>query len=240
MRIGLSEKCIIFVNDSQCQKQKEMTNISIAIAEDQPLALKSILKKLSNTAGLDVSFTAANGLELLEKFEKQQTNIVLMDIEMPVMEGITATRQLKEKYPDVKVLMLTTFDDDDKIFNAILSGAAGYLLKDESADMIKKAIADIYEGGAAMSPGIALKALNYIKSTPQPKAETTSPEPSLLSARETEILTALKEGLAYKQIADKLYISEGTVRKHIENIYRKLQVNNKVSAVNMAKANKWL
>lgn len=214
-----------------------MSPIPIAIAEDQPLALRSILKKLQAVPGIVVTFTALNGLDLLEKRSQQQVQLVLMDIEMPVMDGITATRKLKEQFPGTHVLMLTTFDDDEKIFNAILAGASGYLLKDEHAAAIGKAIADICEGGAAMSPGIALKTLRHIQNTSLP---VTAPEPTILSVRETEILTALKDGLAYKQIADGLYISEGTVRKHIEHIYRKLQVNNKVSAVNVATHHKWL
>jgi DNA-binding NarL/FixJ family response regulator len=214
-----------------------MSSITIAIAEDNELALKSILKKLSFFNDLSVMFAAGNGTDLLNKFISQQPDIVLMDIEMPVMDGIIATRQLKEQYPQVKVLMLTTFDDDDKIFNAILAGASGYLLKDESAEAIYKAINDIYNGGAAMSSGIALKTLNHIKST----APALPPDSqSVLSQREMEILTELKNGLGYKQIASRLFISEGTVRKHIEHIYRKLQVNNKVSAVNIAVNNKWL
>ncbi|MGC4234078.1 MAG: response regulator transcription factor [Niabella sp.] len=214
-----------------------MSSITIAIAEDNELALKSILKKLSFFNDLSIMFAADNGTDLLNKFISQQPDIVLMDIEMPVMDGIAATRQLKEQYPQVKVLMLTTFDDDDKIFNAILAGASGYLLKDESAEAIYKAIYDIYNGGAAMSSGIALKTLNHIKNS----APALPPDSqSVLSQREMEILTELKNGLGYKQIATRLFISEGTVRKHIEHIYRKLQVNNKVSAVNVAVNNKWL
>ena len=224
----------------QLNMQRESAAISIAIAEDQPLALQSILKKLSDSTAIHIAFTATNGLDLLEKFEKHQVALVLMDIEMPVMEGITATHYLKEKYPATKVLILTTFDDDDKIFKAILAGAAGYLLKDESSAAIKKAILDVVHGGAAMSPGIALKTLNHIKQQSLPTIEPIAQISPILSTREMEILTALKEGLAYKQIADGLFISEGTVRKHIEHIYRKLQVNNKVSAVNIARANKWL
>jgi len=220
--------------------QQEISPISIAIAEDQPLALQSILKKLSNSTTLQIAFTAINGLDLLEKLQEQLVEVVLMDIEMPIMDGITATHSLKEKYPNTKVLILTTFDDDDKIFNAILAGASGYLLKDESPATISRSIFDIHHGGAAMSPGIALKTLNHIKHHPPSPTEQISPSTTILSGREMEILTALKDGLAYKQIADGLFISEGTVRKHIENIYRKLQVNNKVSAVNIARANKWL
>ena len=213
-------------------------HISIAIADDSPLALKSILQRLAGFEDLSVSMKAGNGSILLDQFRKEQTDIVLMDIEMPVTDGITATKQLKELYPDTRVLMLTTFDDDDKIFNAILMGASGYLLKDESAENIHKGILDVYNGGAAMSAGIALKTLNYIKkNTEKPSPENKT---NILSQRETEILVELKNGYGYKQIADKLYISEGTVRKHIENIYRKLQVNNKISAVNVATENNWL
>jgi DNA-binding NarL/FixJ family response regulator len=220
-------------------KQNPMNkHISIAIADDSPLALKSILQRLAGFEDLSVSMKAGNGSILLDQFRKEQTDIVLMDIEMPVTDGITATKQLKELYPDTRVLMLTTFDDDDKIFNAILMGASGYLLKDESAENIHKGILDVYNGGAAMSAGIALKTLNYIKkNTEKPSPENKT---NILSQRETEILVELKNGYGYKQIADKLYISEGTVRKHIENIYRKLQVNNKISAVNVATENNWL
>ncbi len=212
--------------------------ISIAVAEDNVLALKSILKKLSSFDDLQVKVTACNGSDLLGKLRRQPVDIVLMDIAMPVLDGIAATRQLKALYCETKVLILTTFDDDDKIFDAILAGASGYLLKNESTEMIRKAILDIRDGGAAMSAGIALKTLNHIKKNSPPFSEPG--EKSILSLRETEILKELKRGLAYKQIADKFFISEGTVRKHIENIYRKLQVNNKVSAVNVATENRWL
>lgn len=212
--------------------------ISIAIAEDHAFAMKSILKKLAGFACFSVATKVGNGADLLDELGKQQTDIVLMDIEMPVMDGITATKQLKVLYPAIHVLILTTFDDDDKIFNAILAGASGYLLKDERAEHVHKAILDVINGGAAMSAGIALKTLNYIKKNSEVPNRAT--ENTLLSPRETQLLMELKNGLSYKQIADQLFISEGTVRKHIEHIYRKLQVNNKVSAVNVASAMKWL
>jgi DNA-binding NarL/FixJ family response regulator len=215
-----------------------MQKISLAIAEDNPLALKSILKKLEGFGGAELSFVAINGAELLTKYAENPTDVVLMDIEMPIMDGIKATAELMAKYKEVKILMLTTFDDDEKIFNAILAGALGYLLKNEDDFTIQKAIRDVYEGKAAMSASIALKALNYIKKTSLNLSSCTAPE-DILSKREIEILVELKNGLGYKQIAGILFISEGTVRKHIENIYRKLQVNNKVSAVNVGIENKW-
>lgn len=215
-----------------------MQKISIAIAEDNVLALKSILKKLQNFNDIQLTYIANNGEELIENYQNQAVDIILMDIEMPVLDGIKATSQLKSKYQDVKILMLTTFDDDEKIFNAILAGAMGYLLKDEEASLIHKSILDVYNGNAAMSPVIAYKALNYIKTSIADNSKNTLE--NVLSRREIEILSELKNGLGYKQIADRLFISEGTVPKHIENIYRKLQVNNKVSAINVASENKWL
>jgi DNA-binding NarL/FixJ family response regulator len=214
-----------------------MQKISIGIAEDNVLALKSILKKLENFEDFDIALIANNGADLIQKYTLKSVDVILMDIEMPILDGIKATTNLKKLYPESRILMLTTFDDDEKIFNAILAGASGYLLKDEDARVIHKSILDVHKGEAAMSAGIALKVLNYIKKSSL-AASTTAVE-KVLSQREMEILKELKNGLGYKQIADRLFISEGTVRKHIENIYRKLQVNNKVSAVNIAIDNKW-
>lgn len=204
----------------------------VAIAEDNAFALKVVVDKLSTVESVSIKHIAHHGKELLEKMAKDSVvDIVLMDIEMPVMNGIDATAQLKKKYPQVRVVMLTTFDDDEKIFQAIMAGASGYLLKDENAANIHQALLDIENGGAPMSPGIALKVLKLVRQ-PLTKKE---PEPGFqLTAREIELLEQLKSGLTYDQIASNLFISNGTVRKHIENIYRKLQVNNKVEAVQKA------
>ncbi|MBX2887883.1 MAG: response regulator transcription factor [Ferruginibacter sp.] len=215
-----------------------MQILHLAIAEDNALALKSITKKLSSFSDITIDFISYNGKEIINQLKKKSVDVVLMDIEMPVMDGISATKEINELFPQVKVIMLTTFDDDDKIFNAILAGASGYLLKDEPAESIYMHLRNIHEGGAAMSAGIALKAIQYIRS--DMKKETEGAEESILSSRETEVLIEIKNGLTYKEIGQKLNISEGTVRKHIEHIYQKLQVNNKVSALNIAKEKKWL
>lgn len=214
-----------------------MQTVSLAIAEDNKMALATVLKKLSAYKDIAVEFVAGTGEELLIRMEVSPVQLVLMDIEMPVMDGIIATQKIKEKFPGCRVLMLTTFDDDDKIFKAILHGASGYLLKDESGESIFRAIQDILKGGAAMSPVIAFKTLQYVR---QNQAIGIPAAGNLLSVRETEILLGLRDGLAYKQVADRLDISEGTVRKHVQNIYHKLQVNNKVSAINAAVQNKWI
>jgi len=215
-----------------------MMPIHIAIAEDNDLALKSIKKKLSGYSDIVVDFYSINGRDMVESLMEKPVSIVLMDIEMPVLDGIAATKQINELLPEVKVIILTTFDDDEKIFSSILAGATGYLLKDESGENIYNFIRETMNGGAAMSAGIALKAMQYIRTSIA--KESGAKETNLLSAREIEILTQIRDGLSYKEVAYKLGISEGTVRKHIEHIYQKLQVNNKVSAINAATGKKWL
>lgn len=212
-------------------------SIFIAIAEDNSFALRSCLDKLKAYDTIKILNTSLNGSILLENVAKNMPEVVLMDIQMPVMDGIQCTRELKKKHPQVKVLMLTTFDDDEKIFEAIMAGASGYILKEEPAEQLYKAIEETKQGGAAMSAGIALKVLNLLRN-PILKNESGEKVDFDISKREREILEQLKTGLSYEQIATNLFISYGTVRKHIENIYRKLQVNNKLEAVQKALQNR--
>lgn len=182
---------------------------------------------------------AANGEEFLDKMagNKERVDVVLMDIDMPVLDGIKAVDSASELYPNTRFVMLTVFDDDEKIFDAIRAGAVGYLLKDESADRIVNAIQEIMvSGGAPMSPRIARKAVQIMV---QGKFVDAGKTDSGLSDRELEILKGLVDGLDYKAVAEKLFISPLTVRTHITKIYKKLRVNNKVQAVNMALKNRW-
>lgn len=209
--------------------------MTIAIAEDNRMAREAVLSKLAPYSDIRIAVLATNGSELVSGLAGAEVDLVLMDIEMPLMNGIEATRQVRELYPDVKIVMLTTFDDEEKLFDSILAGASGYLLKDEPGEELYKAIGSTLSGGASMSASIALKTLQFIRGEGR-----TSAEPCILSDRELEILQGLKSGRGYKQVAAALSISEGTVRKHVENIYRKLQVNNKVSAINFAADKRWL
>jgi DNA-binding NarL/FixJ family response regulator len=156
-----------------------------------------------------------------------------MDIQMPEMDGIKATELVKQKFPQIKIIMLTVFDDEENIFKSIMAGADGYLLKDESAENLHKGIIEIMDGGAPMSPSIAFKALKILRSPVAASRETTFDHQ--LTPREIEVLEQLSKGLNYAEISDNLFISPATVRKHIENIYRKLQVRNKLEAVNLAR-----
>lgn len=213
--------------------------IHIAIVDDKQPNRVSLSEKLVSVKDVTVLFLAANGEDFLEqmKQQKQLPDVVLMDIDMPVMNGIEAVNIGSELYLNTKFVMLTVFDDDDKIFEAIKAGAIGYLLKDENIDRIVSAIHEIVEyGGSPMSPRIARKALQLLiegKTAKQQKEET------VLSGREMEILKALVEGLDYKGVADKLFISPHTVRTHITKIYQKLHVSSKTQAVMVAVKNRW-
>lgn len=204
--------------------------IYVSIAEDNSFAMRSCLDKLLRFQDIKILHKAVNGADLIRQMtDATLPDVVLMDIEMPVMDGIACTAALKKKHPQIAVLMLTTFDDDEKIFSAIMAGASGYLLKEESAEQLYKAITEAQTGGAAMSATIALKVLHLLRNPLPP--DMSEPIDFDITPRETQILEQLKNGLSYDQIAANLFISPGTVRKHIQNIYRKLQVTNKVDAV---------
>jgi len=212
---------------------------SIVVVEDNEFLVQSIKEKLELFADeLELIFCASDGNDLLAKLEDNyNVDIILMDIEMPGMDGIEATRVVSENYPQINILMLTVFDDESKIFNAVKAGAKGYLLKDEPPDKIYESIKIIMEGGAPMSPVIAAKSLQLLKD-PDRLDIKESNEDFSLTKREVEVLVQLSNGLDYNEISKNLFISPFTVRKHIENIYRKLQVNNKMKAVKKAIRNK--
>jgi len=211
--------------------------IRIAIAEDNTFLQKAVKEKLSFYDDLACRFTALNGKELLKKLDANPNiDLIIMDIEMPKMNGIEATFAVKARYPHIKIIMLTIFDNDERIFDSIKAGADGYLLKDVKSGELYKGIVETMEGGAAMTPSIALKALKLLRNPIENRTPASSVDVAL-TTRETEVLEQLSKGLNYNQIATNLFISTGTVRKHIENIYSKLQVHNKMEAVEKARHN---
>ncbi|MFY9242580.1 MAG: response regulator transcription factor [Polaribacter sp.] len=207
-------------------------SLKICIAEDNYFLTKAIKEKLSFFDDISIKFHANNGAELIGKLEENHNiDVVLMDIQMPEMDGIKATELVKNRYPQIKVIMLTVVDDDECIFNAIKAGANGYLLKEIDAENLYKSIIEVTEGGAPMTPSIALKTLNLLRDPNFSPSENEELEEIKLTKRETEILVQLSKGLNYNDISDNLIISPSTVRKHIENIYKKLQVHSKMEAV---------
>jgi DNA-binding NarL/FixJ family response regulator len=212
--------------------------LKIAIAEDNHFLAKAVIEKLSFFDDFNFKFKAVNGAELIGKLEvNHNIDVILMDIQMPELDGIKATEIIKNKYPQIKIIMLTVFDDDENVFKSILAGANGYLLKEINAESLHKSILEVMNGGAAMTPSIALKALNLLRN-PLDVENKKELDNINLTKRETDVLLQLSKGLNYNLIAENLFISSGTVRKHIENIYRKLQVHNKMEAVQKAKKHK--
>lgn len=211
--------------------------IKTAIVDDNTFLITAVKEKLSFFGDIDIKITAVNGADVLVHLqESHNIDVILMDIEMPVLNGIEATELIKQKYPHIKIIMLTVFDNDEHIFNAIKAGADGYLLKEVNPKDLYNGIKETLNGGAAMTPSIALKTLKLLRNPIQIKNEKDKEEITL-TVRETEVLEQLSKGLSYNAIADNLILSTGTIRKHIEHIYKKLQVHNKLEAVQKAKKN---
>ena len=210
-------------------------SLKIAIVDDNSFLIHAIKEKLSFFEDVLVKHTSLHGSELLAKLEDNHNiDLILMDIEMPVLNGIETTQVVKQKYPQIKIIMLTAFDNDENIFNAIKAGADGYLLKEINPKDLYNGIVDTLNGGAAMNPSIALKTLKLLRN-PLTIENEKDKEDISLSKREIEVLEQLSTGLSYTIIAENLYLSPSTVRKHIENIYQKLQVHSKIEAVQKAK-----
>ncbi len=220
--------------------------IPIGIVDDKSQNRLSLAERINYSDDIEVVLMAVNGHDFLDQMKAMVVDrypaVVLMDIEMPGMDGIETVQVGKQLYPGVKFLMLTVFDDDDKIFEAIKAGAGGYLLKDEKVAVIIDCIEQLQEvGGAPMSPRIARKAFDLLMKASLPVKEAAGNEEKneySLSGRETEVLKLLVDGFDYKAIAEKLFLSSHTVRKHIANIYHKLHVTSKAQAIKLATNNK--
>lgn len=209
--------------------------LKLAIVDDNSFLIHAIKEKLSFFEDVSVKHTSLNGSELLTKLqENHNLDLILMDIEMPVLNGIETTQMVKQKYPHIKIIMLTAFDNDEHIFNAIKAGADGYLLKEINPKDLYEGIFETLNGGAAMTPSIAMKTLKLLRN-PIDIQNLRDKEHISLSAREVEVLDQLSKGLTYTVIAEHLFLSPSTVRKHIENIYKKLQVHSKIEAVQKAR-----
>jgi len=212
--------------------------IRIGIAEDNHAFRNTLVEALNCFESVEVVFTAQNGKDAIRQLLQLSTpvDVVLMDIDMPHMNGIEATSRIQALTPDTKVIMLSIFDQEDQILNAIINGASGYLLKGEHPNEIVRAIEDVMAGRLPMSPGIAAKALRLIR---EKTGNVHPPEDYNLTAREMEILELIADAKSYKEIADQLFISEKTVRNHIHNIYSKLKVSSKAEAMKLIHRENW-
>lgn len=218
--------------------------IRIAAVDDQPGNRNILKNKLLNNPVFEVSLMAENGKDFLDKMKQlpleQIPDVVLMDLEMPEMDGVDAVAAGSYLYPGVKFVMLTIFDDEEMIFKAIKAGAFGYLLKEESAENIAEVLLQMHENGVGpISPGIAHKILQLVQNNNVSliaKKNTDKPKSLFnLTEREQEILKMLVQGNLYKEIGSRLNISPNTAKKHVMNIYSKLHVNNKIQALTLAR-----
>lgn len=219
----------------------------IGIVDDKPYLRNSLKEKLASVENdITVIMEAGDGAEFVKlmKTAAPKPDVVLMDIEMNELNGIETIQRTAPLYPTVKYIMLTVFDDDEKVFEAIKAGAHGYLLKEEAAQNIIDAIYQVHENaGAPMSPGIARKAWKWLTAlSAAPAAEKANAGNGLepLTEREKEILKCSMEGKEYVQIAEQLFLSKHTVRQHMKNIYAKLHVSSKVEALQISLKNKWI
>ncbi len=207
---------------------------TILIADDQSLFREGLHTLLSVQPEFEVIGEASNGEEVLQSVAEQLPDVVLMDLRMPGMDGVSATRILHEKYPQVKVIVLTTFDDDEDVFEGLRAGAVGYLLKDVPSSKLFEAIRAAAKGEYFLLPSITAKIVSELKRVSAPAAKQIELVEAL-SGREMEVLKLVSGGMSNKEIAETLVISEGTVKNHLSNILAKLSARDRIQAVEIAR-----
>jgi DNA-binding NarL/FixJ family response regulator len=204
--------------------------VKLLLVDDHSLFLQS-LKVLLSAKGYEVMGTASNGAEALKQARLLSPDLILMDIEMPSCDGLAATRLIKAEMPQIKIVMLTVSATDENLFEAIKSGASGYLLKSQSADSFLEMVAQAERGGAALPPELAARLLEEFARQAQHVESTTEESPSELTARQIEVLTLIAQGQTYPQIAEALHLSEVTIRYHMSQILERLHLENRAQVI---------
>jgi NarL family two-component system response regulator LiaR len=199
--------------------------IRVLIVDDHTIVRKGIRALLTEIAGIEVVGEAADGQEAVAQANRLHPDVILMDLAMPKMDGIEATRQIKSSQPESRILVMTSFATDDKVFPAIKAGALGYLLKESAPEDLVEAIHQIHRGESSLHPIIARKVLEEIT---HPSGGPPTPDP--LTKREAEVLLLVAQGLSNQEIARKLYITDATVRSHVSNIMSKLHLASRIQA----------
>ena len=213
-----------------------MDRTRIYVVEDQPQLLKNLVKVLGTFPELEIVGTAQEGEAAVEEILQVRPQLVLLDLELPGINGIQVTQRVKRRAPDVEILILTSFDDEQKVYEAIQAGASGYLVKRVGPEKIRSGIQEVMEGGTVLEPIIARRFWNYFQSvqakpaTPEKKAEN----PWALTPLEFEVLRYVAKGLSNAEVGQVMTLERRTVRTHLSHIYRKMGVNSHVEAVVMA------
>ena len=208
---------------------KENSKIKVLVAEDQELVRKSLEIILGNQDTIELIGAVSNGQEVIRFIRESLPDIIIMDIRMPKMDGVTCTRIIKDQYPQLKIIILTTFDDDEYIFKALRDGASGYLLKGISVDELITAIHKVYKGSAMINEDIASKVVNLFADIAKSKLyiEVNELGKKDINTTEKKIITLVSQGLSNKEIAVELSLSEGTVRNYLSNILEKLNLRDR-------------
>ena len=211
--------------------------VRVLVVDDQQLVRAGISSLLSIQEGIEVVGTAADGQEAIEQATALSPDVILMDVRMPVMDGVAATAQIRRQLANCKVLMLTTFDEEEYIIKALLAGASGYLLKDMPAEDLAQAIRLTHAGVSQLDPSVAGKLVNAINRSQAAAVhppEQVAPEDSAsienLTEREIEVLRLIARGATNREIAERLFISEGTVKSHVSNILNQLRLRDRTQA----------
>lgn len=207
--------------------------IRVLVVEDQPKILKAQIKLLQTFDEIEIVGEALSGESALELLEEKEPEVLLLDLGLPQMSGMDVTREVKKTHPEIEILIFTIFDEEEKVTEAILAGAAGYLLKGTPVEKIVDAIKDVHAGGAVIQPNLARALLRMIGDTPAGRRYGPMPGESIspLTDRELEILQIIAKGLSNNEAANVLGLSKATIRTHLEHIYEKLDVTNRVEAV---------
>lgn len=207
-------------------------SIRILLADDQPLFREGLATLLTIQAEIEVVGEANNGQEAVALAAERQPDVILMDVRMPVLDGVAATRILRQEQPHIPVIILTTFDDDELLFEGLRAGAIGYLLKDVSSQKLIEAIKMAVRGETFLQPSVAARLVaEFNRLSQRSSAEAGHPLVEPLSERELEILRELARGASNREIAAQLFIAEGTVKNHVTNILGKLDVRDRTQAV---------
>lgn len=207
--------------------------IKVLICDDQEVVRKGLNIILSHSDGLVIMGLAQDGEDAIQQVKAEQPDVILMDLKMPKLNGIQATRRISQAFPTIKVIVLTTYDGDEWVFDAIRAGAAGYLLKDSSGEEIVTAVKEVVEGKAFIDPKIAAKILSEFNRLEQKPIQTKAADPVLetLTERELSILRLMAQGQTNQEIADTLFLAPGTVKNNVSNILGKLHANDRTQAV---------
>lgn len=203
--------------------------IKVLIADDQELIRQSLQIVLSNKSGIEVTDVASNGQEVIQCIRREKPDVILMDIRMPKLDGVQCTKIIKENYPQIKIIILTTFDDDEYVYNALKFGASGYLLKGVSMDELENAIKTVYSGKAMINPDIATKVLQLFSRMAQSDYTISVGTRGMeeLTKTEWKIIAQVETGATNKEIAEALNLSDGTVRNYLSTILNKLDLRDR-------------